>query len=230
MISGDTDAAGTSRATEPAAEGSGRPRRRPGRPTAQMLAEGPETRQQVLTHARQLFMQRGFASVSVGEVAEAAGVSKPTLYYHFGDKEGLYAAMLCDVLAEVGGYVRQVTLSTHPVRQRLYELAAGYFMYADATMEPMLRDTSELIGPERAAQVWQAYERDFFSPLRELMREGIGCGELRERDPDVYVRAFLALLDGFTAAGGHAARSEAEHRSIAGTLIELFLDGAAARP
>lgn len=186
-------------------------------------------RDQVLTHARHLFMHRGFASVSVGEVAETVGVTKPTLYYHFGDKEGLYAAVLCDILREVGGYVRQVTETQLPLRQRLLDLALGYFLHADATLEPMLRDTSELIGAERAALVWDVYHHDFFAPLRTLMEDGIAQHELRSTDPDVLVRAFLALLNGFTEPGGHIMRTSTEHQQVAATVVSLFLDGVGAR-
>jgi AcrR family transcriptional regulator len=204
-----------------------RPRRRPGRP---IVHEGePETRGHILAKARRLFMQRGYASVSVGEVAEAVGVTKPTLYYHFGDKEGLYAEVLRDLMREIGGYVRQVTETEHLVRLRLYELALGYFLHANATMEPMLRDTTELLGTERAASVWEAYEREMLTPIRGLMREGMRRGEMREEDPEMLTRAFLSLLDGFTAPGGRGARDENGHRHAAKMVVTLFLDGAAPR-
>ena len=41
-----------------------------------------------------LFARRGFDATSVREIVEAAGVTKPTLYYHFGSKEGLAQALL----------------------------------------------------------------------------------------------------------------------------------------
>src|SRR6476661_3672226 len=90
------------------------PRRRPGRPPVDSSEVVVETRELILRQAERLFMQRGFAAVSaaisVGDVAEAVGVTKPTLYYHFGDKEGLYAAMLVALMTRVGAHVRRVTL------------------------------------------------------------------------------------------------------------------------
>lgn len=44
--------------------------------------------------AARLFAARGFDATSVREIVEAAGVTKPTLYYHFGSKEGLAQALL----------------------------------------------------------------------------------------------------------------------------------------
>ena len=49
--------------------------------------------------AARLFAERGFDATSVREIAEAAGVTKPTLYYHFGSKQGLGEAILTRPMA-----------------------------------------------------------------------------------------------------------------------------------
>lgn len=46
----------------------------------------------IIAAATELFGQKGYGSTSVRELVEAAGVTKPTLYYHFGSKEGLFLA------------------------------------------------------------------------------------------------------------------------------------------
>ncbi len=174
------------------------PHRRPGRPTAIEQAGLQDTQVSILRQARPLFMQRGFADVSVGEVATLAGVTKPTLYYHFQSKQGLYTAVLCDLLREVGGYVNEVVTLDAPVRERLRLLAVGYLAHARMRMEPMLRDTFELIGQERAAIVIAAYHEHLIFPIANLLRAGIVQGEIAHHDADTLTRAFLGLLDTFT--------------------------------
>lgn len=49
---------------------------------------------QIAHAAARLFAERGYDATSVREIVEAAGVTKPTLYYHFGSKEGLAQALL----------------------------------------------------------------------------------------------------------------------------------------
>jgi AcrR family transcriptional regulator len=44
--------------------------------------------------AARLFAERGYDATSVREIVEAASVTKPTLYYHFGSKQGLAEALL----------------------------------------------------------------------------------------------------------------------------------------
>jgi AcrR family transcriptional regulator len=61
--------------------------------------------------AEELFLADGFAAVSMDELAEGSGVSKPVIYDHFGSKEGLFRAILeqhADVLSSaVAGAVAQ---------------------------------------------------------------------------------------------------------------------------
>ena len=56
----------------------------------------PEKRQAILQAAAELFPQKGFAGVSMLEIAERANVSKLTLYRHFADKEDLFSQAVID--------------------------------------------------------------------------------------------------------------------------------------
>ena len=66
------------------------PRRTRGRPASGDAA----VRGALLDAARSLFLARGFAAVSIREIAAAAGATAAMIHYYFGDKLGLYRAML----------------------------------------------------------------------------------------------------------------------------------------
>jgi AcrR family transcriptional regulator len=53
-----------------------------------------DRKQQMLTEAHALFAERGYATVTMDEVAAAVGVTKPLLYNYFGNKERLYLACM----------------------------------------------------------------------------------------------------------------------------------------
>ena len=57
-------------------------------------AGASEVARHVARTAAGLFARRGYDATSVRAIVEAAGVTKPTLYYHFGSKEGLAQALL----------------------------------------------------------------------------------------------------------------------------------------
>jgi TetR/AcrR family transcriptional regulator, regulator of autoinduction and epiphytic fitness len=50
--------------------------------------------EQILSGAMQEFLKHGFAGTSMDKVAQAAGVSKATVYNHFQDKEGLFKTLI----------------------------------------------------------------------------------------------------------------------------------------
>ncbi len=58
--------------------------------------------------AARLFAERGYDATSVREIVEAAGVTKPTLYYHFGSKQGLGEALLTRPMTGFLGVLRDL--------------------------------------------------------------------------------------------------------------------------
>jgi AcrR family transcriptional regulator len=69
-----------------------KPRRGRGRPSPQ--DDSTDVAASLLEAARGLFAERAFNEVSTREIAGAAGVNPAMIHYYFGDKEGLYKAML----------------------------------------------------------------------------------------------------------------------------------------
>ncbi len=59
-----------------------------------MPRSGPTTRQRILDAAYAQFHRKGFARVNLGDIAQAAAVTKRTLYYHFRSKDDLLADVL----------------------------------------------------------------------------------------------------------------------------------------
>ncbi|WP_157791176.1 TetR/AcrR family transcriptional regulator, partial [Bradyrhizobium japonicum] len=81
----------TATKTKPATPRREVPKSRGGRPTKTAAIERD---QRLIEVATRLFLDRGFDATSLDAVAEAARVSKPTVYSRYGDKRGLFAAVL----------------------------------------------------------------------------------------------------------------------------------------
>lgn len=66
-----------------------------------VAAENPGKREVILEAAKKVFLEVGFGAASMDAIANAAKVSKQTVYNHFGSKEDLFAAMVrgtCDTM------------------------------------------------------------------------------------------------------------------------------------
>ncbi len=69
-------------------------------------AKGVDTHKRVLDHATALFAERGYAAVGLQEIAEAAGLSKASLFAHFDNKRQIYVESVTSIFeAALGGYV-----------------------------------------------------------------------------------------------------------------------------
>jgi AcrR family transcriptional regulator len=62
--------------------------------------KGSESRDRILDSALELFSQRGYAGTGVSGIVRGAGIEKSALYWHFGSKEGLLAALFDRMDAE----------------------------------------------------------------------------------------------------------------------------------
>jgi len=69
----------------------------PGRPRGD--GRGEEVRAALLSAARNYFSTRGFQQASLREIASEAGVNPAMIHYYFGNKQGLYIAMLSEAVA-----------------------------------------------------------------------------------------------------------------------------------
>jgi TetR/AcrR family transcriptional regulator len=71
-----------------------------------------DTREKLIDAATPLFAWKGFAGVSIRELATAAEVNSALISYHFGGKEGLYAAVLEAHMASLVSVIEKVSQSS----------------------------------------------------------------------------------------------------------------------
>jgi len=64
------------------------------------VAAPPKPRERIISTARDLFRKHGIRGIGVDAIAEVAGTNKMTLYRHFGSKDDLVVACLCEVARE----------------------------------------------------------------------------------------------------------------------------------
>jgi AcrR family transcriptional regulator len=151
-------------------------------------------REALLETARRLFLARGFASVTIRQIAAAAGSSPATIHYHFGDKLGLYRAMLEAAIAPVAEALERLG---DPVRADPPDLAEVIRLYtrvlAANPWVPGLILHEVLADGGRFREVFVEQFAGRFAPLIvAIIRRGQAEGTIRaELDPR---RAALSVI------------------------------------
>jgi TetR/AcrR family transcriptional regulator, regulator of autoinduction and epiphytic fitness len=157
----------------------------------------PEKAKAILAGGMQEFLAHGYAGTSMDRVATAAGVSKATVYSHFQDKEGLFTALIEQL---VQGKFQLLfdpsseNLSAEP-KIFLRELADRVLDMGEN--EPQFLDFMRVIigesgrFPQLARAFVQNVERTSFRMLHQYLAS---CPQLHLADPEVTARIFLGAI------------------------------------
>ncbi len=196
-------------------------------PTGVAPSEQDErTRNRLLRAAVGIFDRKGYATASVREIAEAAGVAKPALYYHFGSKEGLLVAILNLAAHEFTEAMAQAVARPGTARQRVTALCEDVYALFERHV-PLARVAySVFLGPPDIAPVFDL--RVFESRLREallrLIEDGQSTGEFRRLAPADVALAVVGVLD---ATAGRQLHPVLEPVGVDGLrrLLNVIFDG-----
>lgn len=191
-------------------------------------------RDAILEAATELFLTKGYAGVSMDEIAAAASVSKQTVYKHFRDKETLFREIVMGTVTGVSqpfqALIRQVE-EADDVPGAVRDLARRYIK---AVMTPELLRRRRLVVREagRLPDLARAYHDG--APVQTIQQLAVTFARLAERGeltvekPEVAAThfAFLVLgraLDEAMFRGEEAVWSARELTSMADAATNVFL-------
>ncbi len=188
------------------------PRRRP----------ASSTRERLLQAADRLWSDRGVGGTSLDDISREAAVTKPTLYYYFGDKSGLFTEVVCSVLEQHGGGLRTATRATSGARDRLIA-ATAYLIRARCSGPRLLREGGVALTIDQLSQTRSAFFRNFFTPLQQILDDGVRAGDVRPVDTAFATQAVLNLIDPWTGKEVRPGGRNAEE--LARDIVDLVIDG-----
>jgi AcrR family transcriptional regulator len=88
-----------------------------------------QTREQILTQARELFLAGGLNGFSMRQLAQRVGVTATALYRHFEDKDAVLASVLGEAFATFGSYLGRALGGRTPL-ERFRLMGEGYIDFA----------------------------------------------------------------------------------------------------
>ena len=152
----------------PRSRTSAQPRRSRGRPSA---GDDATVRESLLEAARRLFLAHGFAAVSIREIAAAAGTTAAMIHYYFGDKLGLYRAMLeARMRVRFRAALEHMRSRGADIRDR--HRRADPALHADARRQSMGAAADRAGGAGRGRPLPHAVHRAVRGPARADVRRG----------------------------------------------------------
>jgi len=197
--------------------------------------EAAQTRESLLIAARSVFSRKGYASTTLEEIAEEAGVTRGAIYWHFGSKAELYVTLLNEFSGKSARIVQGAAAeggSMVQILRRIFER-----LLQAVADDPGLKEVIEisLFKTERSDELVEALQHRRQSNLALLdgiaqaMQQGIDAGELRpDVEPHDMARAFLAAQNGVIQLWLEDP-TQFSLKDSARAFAELFINGVAIR-
>ena len=152
----------------------------------------------ILAGAFEIFTTEGYASASMSRIAKAAGVSKPTLYSYFQDKEGLFIALVQQLLHKSNQMALNLPTSDKiPLSpEALLRKMATSFLSEAASNKPFLTLMRLIIGEsEQFPELAQAFVRELTKPMLERLSAYLDHHpQLQFSDPQIAARVFSGAM------------------------------------
>jgi TetR/AcrR family transcriptional regulator len=187
-------------------------------------------RERILRAAAHLYAQHGFRGTSLREVAEAAGVTRPLVLYHFESMEKLFSTLLREAVARCRRDAEEALAVPGSSADRLRRLLEAQVAQAREAPEvaAFAYEVMTMRGLLPLGYDYRSEGREVFEIYVRLIADGQSRGEFRAVDPrSAAAIPFGALRLYVTAV--LAGDLERIPEGLAGTLFDLLMRGMEAR-
>ena len=157
-------------------------------------------RRQILSHATRLFAEHGYDGTSVQQIADAVGIRKPSLLYHFHSKDELRENVIAEILAHWNALLPSLLLRSTPEERfdATMEALSQFFIEDPDRARLILRET--LDRPEHMRVMLTEFVRPWIGVLAEQLERAKGQGAVRQDvDTEAYAVQVIAMAVSGTA-------------------------------
>jgi TetR/AcrR family transcriptional repressor of mexJK operon len=153
----------------------------------------------ILNGATRMFLAHGYRNVSMEKIAQAAPVSKATLYNHFDSKNALLAAVISNLCGSLLQTMTQATIESDDVEQNLTRIATSAvdLIYAEdalAIYRLVVAESPDF--PELGQLFYQSGPQAALTQLEDYFRRLNETGCFNIADPVFAADAFFSMLKG----------------------------------
>lgn len=161
-----------------------------------------EKKQKILDAAYRLFLQNGYNSTKIIDIAEAAGIGKGTVYEYFDSKATLLVNIISSGVDDYLDECRSVVESGSTQTKKLFDfimLEANYIRENGTRMFKMsqaMLDTSDGLPREFINEMQELWNKKYFF-VKDILSKGIEIGEFRKLNTEMTAIAIMGASSGY---------------------------------
>jgi AcrR family transcriptional regulator len=190
-----------------------------------MANPNKQTREKVLNIAEEMFARKGYIAVRLRDIAVAAGIRQPSLYYYApqGKEQLFIEVMERNLERHRAGLDESIRNSEPDLRTQMYAVADWFLSQPPLDFLRMRFADLKEIQPEHAVRLYVLAYNAMREPVRVIIDQALAQGVIDLTDPDLAAMAFVALMQGIHAIPLEYTRRTAQ--SIARETIDMLLKG-----
>jgi AcrR family transcriptional regulator len=181
-------------------------------------------RERILAVAREAFATRGYADVSMQEIAGAAGLTKAAIYYHFADKEALFQEVLIAEVDRIAAGVAAELAAGASLHERLARVVRFALETSRGDFGRLLSDAHRYCDRARLGAIHERVSRPY-ALIREAFAQALARGEIRPVDLDVTLALFLWMLSGLMKGSDVGPRIDLPPQTLATIVADMVMKG-----
>jgi AcrR family transcriptional regulator len=153
------------------------------------------TRRELMSVARALYTEKGFASATLDDVAERAGVTKGALYHHFKDKKELFRAVFEELEREMCDEIIAAA-ATAPAGDVLEQMRRGVDAFLSAAADPAKQRICLIDGPSVLGwETWREIDEQYgYGLTKGIIEAAMDAGVLVRRPVEPLAHIMLSAL------------------------------------
>lgn len=178
------------------------------------------TRRALISAAREVFSERGFARSAREDICKRAGVTRGALDHHFEGKRGLFEAVFEELERE---QAEQIAAAARARSGPLEQLRAGARAYVRAAADPAVQQVIHIDAPAALGfEAWNAVHQRYGVALLEAPLTALGVEKTTGVQLSLLTEILLAAL---TTAALHVARASDSDKALGEALqgVEVVL-------
>ena len=154
--------------------------------------------ERIVLVATDLFAERGYVGTTIAQIADAAGVSRALLFFHFGSKEGLLKAVLEEARAEIANVLQEGDgLRGLAAMRSFLDARTRWFRERPQVARLVLVLGSEAIASDQDPWMFLEFQDRRAKLFARCIAEAIEDGDLRsDIDADGLAYLLVAATDG----------------------------------
>ncbi|QHI36811.1 HTH-type transcriptional repressor KstR2 [Kordia antarctica] len=159
------------------------------------MKQKPETRkEEIVRTAEMLFKKKGYSAVTMRDIAQVMGIKAASLYNHIQSKQQILSDIVINIGEQFTVGMSQIVATDSTSIEKLERIIALHVQITLENPSKMATMNNDWMHLEEQIEYYLTLRRNYEESFRQILKQGIANGELKEVDPEIILFSIISTL------------------------------------